>query len=223
MASLSTVLPFLRNLRENNNTEWFRANRSAYDAARAEFVAFVKAVHAELSIIDPLLRTIDPAKSLFRINRDIRFSTNKAPYKHSFAAALAPAGNKDPGAVYYIHLEPDGKSGVAGGIWQPATPDLKKIRQEIDFNSVALTAILTAPEFAQRYGLSFQCGDALKRIPAGYPADYPDAMLLKLKSFTAWSGIPDAQVEAADFTNQAVASLHTLHPLIQWLREAVTL
>jgi uncharacterized protein (TIGR02453 family) len=221
MASLSVVLPFLRLLRENNNTEWFRANRPSYDAARAEFIAFVKAVHAELSLTDPSLRNVDPAKSLFRINRDIRFSANKAPYKNNFAAALAPAGNKDPGAVYYLHLEPDGKSGLAGGIWQPATPELKKIRQEIDFNSSALHAILTAPAFVQRYGTSFQSGDALKRIPAGYPIDHPEAALLKLKSFTAWSPLSDEQVSAPDFTNQTITTLRALSPLAQWLRDAV--
>ncbi len=222
MADLRPALAFLRALRENNSSEWFRANRATYDEARAAFVAFVRDVHAGLVEIDPLLRNVDPARSLFRINRDVRFSHNKAPYKTNLAAALAPAGNKDPGAIYYLHLEPDGKSGLAGGIWQPPTPELKKIRQEIDFNAPALHAILNAPAFAERYGQSLYSGDALKRIPTGYPVDHPEAALLRLKSFTVWHGVPDAQVASPDFTAEAIKALQVLHPFAGWLREAVS-
>ncbi len=164
-----------------------------------------------------ILRTADPAKALFRINRDVRFSADKAPYKRNFSAALAPGGRRDSGPVYYIHLQPDSESGYGGGIWMPEAADLKKIRQEIDFNPESLRAVLAAPAFRRWFGPTLLTNDSLKRIPAGYPPDHPDADLLRLKSFTAWHSAPDDSLRVAD----AVAALSELVPLVRWLRGAV--
>ncbi len=217
MPDLTRALDFLRELRDHNTAEWFQANRPAYEAARTDFVAFVRAVHAGLTEADPLLRATDPAKALFRINRDVRFSTDKAPYKRHFSAALAPAGRKAPGPVYYLHLEPDGQSGYGGGVWLPESADLKRIRQEIDFSPEPLRAVLQAPEFQRWFGPALLPDGALKRIPTGYPPDHPDADLLRLKSFTAWHSVADD----APSVPGAVAALSALVPLNAWLRAAV--
>ncbi len=218
--SLAPALAFLTDLAANNHTEWFRANRPAYEAARDAFRAFVRDVHRELAETDPHLRDVDPAKALFRINRDIRFSRDKAPYKRNFSAALAPGGPKDPGPIYYLHLEPGGASGLAGGIWLPDKEPLKQIRQEIDYNAPALRAILDTPEFTATFSRSFFAGEQLKRIPSGYAADHPEADLLRLKSFTVWHPVSDAQAAATDFATTAIGALRHLTALNNWLRQA---
>lgn len=218
MPYFTDALAFLRELRENNSAEWFKANRSRYEAARATFVLFVREVYAGLLAFDPLLRTTDPARSLFRINRDVRFSHDKSPYKRQLSAALAPNGPKDSGPVYYLHLEPDGKSGFAGGIWQPEPADLKRIRQEIDFAPAPLRAVLQQPGFQRWFNGTLMSDDALKRIPVGYPADHPEADLLRLKSFTAWHPVADDAFTVSD----AVAAFAALAPLNAWLRTAIT-
>ena len=217
MPALTGALAYLRELRDHNSPEWFHANRATYDAARAAFLAFVREIHAGLAEADPLLRTTDPAKALFRINRDVRFSADKAPYKRHFSAALAPGGRKDPGPVYYLHLQPDGESGYGGGVWLPESADLKRIRQEIDFTPAPLRTLLAAPDFRRWYGPELMPDGALKRIPAGYPPDHPDADLLRLKSFTAWHPVPDGAMNVDD----AVTALNNLIPLVEWLRGAL--
>ncbi len=219
MPNLSAALQFLRDLRDNNTSDWFQANRAAYEAARTDFVKFVREVHAGLLEVDPLLRQADPAKALFRINRDVRFSTDKAPYKRNFSAVLAPGGRKDPGPVYYLHLQPDGQSGYAGGVWMPPPADLKKIRQEIDFTPQPLRAVLANAEFQRWFGPTLMQDGALKRIPTGYPPDHPEADLLRLKSITAWHTVPDDRVQVAD----AIAAFTALAKLNEWLRNAVAM
>lgn len=216
MPALPLSLSFLRGLRAHNTAEWFQANRPAYEAARAEFVRFVRDVHAGLAEVDPSLRATDPAKALFRINRDVRFSADKAPYKRNFSAALAPGGRKDPGPVYYLHVQPDGQSGYAGGIWMPESADLKRIRQEIDFSPEPLRAVLAHADFQRWYGGQLMTDDALKRIPAGYALDHPDADLLRLKSFTAWHPVADDALRVED----AISAFAALAPLNEWLRTA---
>lgn len=220
MSGLAPALSFLTALRANNTSEWFRANRPTYEATRVAFIAFVREVHQQLLSVDPMLRDVDPAKSLFRINRDIRFSHDKSPYKTHFGAVLAPGGPKDPGPVYYLHLEPGDCSGVAGGIWQPPADQLKRIRQEIDYDAATLRTLLANPSFTTAFGDSFFKAAALRRIPAGYPVDHPAADLLRLKSFTAWSAISDAQIASPDAVQLAADRLAQLQPLLGWLRVA---
>ena len=92
---------------------------------------------------------------MFRINRDVRFSTNKAPYKTNFGAALNPQGKKSGLAGLYVHLEPGG-SFVGGGLWMPPTPIIHKVRQEIDYQTNEFLSIINKPSFKPQ--IKIVCG-----------------------------------------------------------------
>ena len=113
-----STLKFLRDLKKNNNKPWFDAHRNQYEDARNDFENFIGAVLEKLGKKDDTIRDLKPKQCMFRINRDIRFSKDKSPYKTNFGASIDRGGKKSIFAGYYLHLEP-GKSFVGGGLWMP--------------------------------------------------------------------------------------------------------
>ena len=127
------LLDFLKSLKKNNNKAWFDEHKNQYEDARAAFVQTTGDWITILAKIDSTLANLTAKQCIFRINRDVRFSKDKRPYKHNMSAYFNKAGKKGTGAGYYIHIEP-GASFIAAGIWMPGTEELSKIRQEIDYN-----------------------------------------------------------------------------------------
>lgn len=186
----SSTFDFLTALKQNNNREWFNANKQAYEKAKANVEDFIQSLIVRLADFDPHIeKTISAKKCLFRIYRDVRFSTDKSPYKTWFAAGVSLDGRKLDGPEYYIHIEPH-KTFVAVGYWRPKKEHLELIRQEIDYN-------LSAFENALQEGgwtiddLSKE--DILKRPPAGYSEDHEAIELIKLKSFILYKPLSDQQ------------------------------
>ncbi len=128
----TSTLKFLKSLSKNNNKPWFDAHCAQYHAARENFCNFITEVVSKTAQFDSDLVGLEPKKCLFRINRDVRFSKNKSPYKNNFGASMDRGGKKSGFAGYYFHLEP-GNSFYGGGLWQPEADNLKKVRQEIDY------------------------------------------------------------------------------------------
>lgn len=212
-------LSFLRQLAENNNRDWFEANRDEYEQCRADFLKFTEILLKELMAFEPGFQHLEVKDCVFRIYRDVRFSKDKRPYKNHFGAYFAPGGRKSTKAGYYFHLEPDGKSMLAGGMYAPPAEDLKKIRQEIDYNGARLRGILAEPGFAKYYnGLS---GEALKTTPKGYPADHPDIGMIRHKDYTAVHLLDDMAVGRVMLLPHAVAVFRALKPLNDFLNAAV--
>lgn len=119
------TIQFLKDLKLNNHKDWFEANRKVYEAAKADYLQFVASVLKGLVANDETLALLQPKDCTFRINRDVRFSKNKAPYKTNMGAGFSKGGKKMMLAGYYFHLEP-GASFIAGGVWMPMAPELKK-------------------------------------------------------------------------------------------------
>lgn len=109
--------------------------------------AVVRGLIHDLATLDPVIGRLDPRDCIFRINRDIRFSADKSPYKTQFGAFIAPGGKQSGNAGYYIHLEPRGNSFIAGGVYLPPVPVLMNIRSYIDEHGRELRAILSDQEF----------------------------------------------------------------------------
>src|SRR6266480_2770376 len=126
------TLKFLKDLKKHNNKAWFDANRAAYETAKIDFENFIQSLLDRHGKNDADLTDLLARKCMFRINRDIRFSKDKSPYKTNFGASMDKGGKKSGFAGYYFHLEP-GKSFVGGGLWMPAPDVVKKVRQEIDY------------------------------------------------------------------------------------------
>ncbi len=216
---MQQTLTFLTSLQENNNREWFEANRSQYEQCRQEFEQFIKNLLPELIQLEPDFAPLEPKNCIFRIYRDVRFSKDKRPYKTHFGAFFAGGGRKSTKAGYYLHIEPDGKSMLTGGIYMPPTEDLKKIRQEIDYNGEKLRNILNGADFATYFdGLS---GDKVKTMPKGYATDHPNIELLKMKDFTAVHMVPDKKVSNGNFMNYAITVWKAMKPLNDFLNGAV--
>ncbi len=217
----SSTLAFLTNLAANNNKPWFDENRPAYDAARADFVNLVAATIDGLGQVDPAIGASNlVAKScVFRINRDVRFSKNKAPYKSNFSAWFNTGGKNSMAAGYYLHLQP-GESFAAGGMYMPEPATLAKIRQEIDYDLAGFEEMLNQPAFTTYFsGLSRE--NALSRPPKGYEADNPAIEYLKLKSFTAGHMIPDKALIQKKLTDEILGAFAGLQPLVAFLNRAL--
>src|SRR5436190_1846618 len=132
-----STLKFLKDLRKNNNREWFETNRKRYEIAKGDFEQFVAALIKELTKVNKNFAGLEPKDCVFRIYRDVRFSKDKTPYKSNLSASVKEGGKKSGRCGIYIHIEPDGDWGnmIAGGFWQPEAPLLKSIRQEIEYHT----------------------------------------------------------------------------------------
>lgn len=207
-ANLKTVLDFLEDLKFNNNREWFTVNRKRYDESRAAVEALVADVMGQFAPVENLGKTA--AKDcIFRINRDVRFSKDKSPYKTNFGALIGNGGRKSTGRTYYINLEP-GESFIAGGVYDPEPELLKRIRAAIAEKPDKLRKIITNKDFVRTFGELR--GDALKTAPKGYPSDHPAIDLLKRKQFLALHLLNDDDVLKDDFAAHIVDVCKLLKP-----------
>ncbi|RZJ63957.1 MAG: DUF2461 domain-containing protein, partial [Flavobacterium sp.] len=124
-------LKFLSDLSQNNHRDWFQANQDRYTEYKNDYKKVTEAFIIEMASVDESLRHLEFKDCSFRINRDIRFSKDKRPYKNNMAIWLSAGSKKTNLAGYYIHIE-NGAGFLAGGVYWPEAADLKKIRREID-------------------------------------------------------------------------------------------
>jgi uncharacterized protein (TIGR02453 family) len=214
-----TTIQFLKGLHKNNNREWFLANKVKYEAAKNNFLAFVETTLNEIRKFDNNLNELTAKQCVFRINRDVRFSKNKDPYKNNFGASFSKGAKKINAAGYYFHLEP-GNSFIGGGLWMPEAPDLQKIRQEIDYCFKEFSGIINNKKFANTFG-SLSEEAKLTRPPKGYDIDNPAIEFLKLKSFTAIVPIKDTEILDKGIIKKSTDIFKTLSPLVHFLNRSI--
>lgn len=214
----ATTLEFLKLLKNNNNREWFERNRSLYIAAKADFENFVQKLISEIIEFDPIMKGLEAKNCIFRINRDVRFSNDKSPYKTNMGAFMVKGGkhNGDKFAGYYFHIEP-GKSMLAGGAYVPPKQWLSAIREKIDSEPEKLITIIKQPDFRKHFGQIE--GERLKKAPKGYAPDHKNIDLLKFKSYLAVQEITDKQVLDGRYFEHAVAVFKAMKPLNDFLNE----
>jgi uncharacterized protein (TIGR02453 family) len=209
-----TSLNFLKGLKENNNKDWFEAHRKEYNAARADQKQFIEKLLERMGRWDERMKKLSAKDCIFRINRDIRFSADKSPYKSNMSFYFAPGGKNSSGSGYYFHFEP-GNSFLGGGVWAPQPPALKAIRQEIDYNLEEFESILNAKAFKKYY--KTLGGESLKKAPKEYSADHPGIEWLKHKDFTAMSPVKDADLTSAGLADHCNEAFKALQPLNNFL------
>lgn len=188
-----STLDFLKDLKLNNDRDWFQANRSRYDEARSDFNTYVQAVIDEITSFDPILKGLEVKSCIYRINRDIRFSTDKTIYKTHLGAYIVRGGknNGDRFAGYYVHVEP-GNSMIAGGAWFPSAGWLALIREKISEEGNKLLSIINDHEFRTMFGEID--GEKLKSAPKGYPKDHPYIDLLRYKGLGVVRILSDKEI-----------------------------
>lgn len=212
---------FLGDLKKNNKKEWFEANRQRYETARNDFLDFIEGLLKELTKIEPALKTLEARDCMFRINRDVRFSKDKTPYKTTFGAEIKPGGRKSARAGYFIKVGPGGQTAVAGGMHGLEPKTLAKIRAAIGKDAKPLRKILDAATFKKEFGELH--GERLKTVPKGFPKDHPDLDLLQLKGFFAVHEFSDKEAVAGDFPKAATARFKAMKPLNDYLNKAAGL
>lgn len=203
------ALAFMRDLVQHNNREWFQANRPRYDAAKAELCGVTERVLAGLSPFEPLANTA-VKDCIFRINRDIRFSKDKAPYKPNLAFAIGPGGRQSGRIDYYVHIQPGNQSFLGAGMWQPTPANLAKFRQEIDYNVQELKDIIDADEFRAYFPEA--SGEVMKTTPKGYPADHPEIELLRRRELFFMHRYTDKDVLKAGFADEIIRGCRIIKP-----------
>jgi uncharacterized protein (TIGR02453 family) len=211
------TLQFLRDLKANNNRDWFAENKPIFQTANANIAQFVDVLLAEMRKVDNI-ENESGKKSLFRIYRDVRFSADKSPYKTHLAAHLKRATQWLRGG-YYVHLEPDGLF-IGGGFWKPEPKDLKLIRDEIAHHAQPLRDIIGDKGFKNMWGELG--GDQVKTAPKGYSKDHPAIDLLRFKGFTFTREFSDEEALSEDFHFEIVKSFIALRPFFDYMSEVLT-
>ncbi len=216
----SSSLTFLKTLKKNNNKVWFDKNREKYLAAKSDFEVVVSLLLQKLVLFDEDIKELSPKNCTFRINRDIRFSKNKTPYKINLSASFNRGGKKSVYAGYYFHLQP-GNSFVGGGLWMPEPEGLKKLRQEIDYCFPEFQKIITSRGFKKHYGeLEKDPKQMLVNVPKGFEKENQAADYLRLKNFIATKNLSDADVLSPNLINEVIQSFKALMPLIKFINRA---
>jgi uncharacterized protein (TIGR02453 family) len=218
------LFAFLRELAENNEREWFKANQDRYEAvARQPALDFIEDFSEPLVKVSPHF-TADARKvggSLFRIQRDTRFGKDKTPYKTHVGIHFRHVATRDdvhaPG--FYLHLEP-GNCRAGIGLWRPAAVDANAIRRAIDEDPTRWKRVSRAKRFTDLYELG---GDFLKRPPQGFDPDHPLIGDLKRKDFIAGTPFAQREVTGPDFMDVYLATVKAGTPFMRFLCEAVGL
>ncbi len=214
---MKETLQFLSELAANNNKEWFDANRSRYKTLRERFEQFTDTyIHRLTEEVDPTLVGLKAKDCIWRINRDIRFSNDKRPYKEWFGAfPAAGGGKKSPRGGYYVHIQP-GQCMFAAGIWGPDKDLLRALRDDIVDNYDELEEIMAGSAFREFF-TDFDTDYMLTRVPAGYDADFVHADWLKRKCFTISTPLTDRQVCDPHFMDRLIRIAKAAYPVNRFL------
>jgi uncharacterized protein (TIGR02453 family) len=213
-----STLSFLSELKLNNNREWFQGNQAKYKEARNNFDTFIQEVIKGIVEFDPIMKGLEAKNCVFRINRDIRFSNDKSPYKSNFGAFIVRGGKKngDRFAGYYLHIEP-GESFIAGGAYMPPAPWLAAIREKIDEQPESFRKILNSKDFIKNF--KELEGEKLKNPPKGFTSDNPNIELLKHKSYLVMHYVSEKQIVAPDYYDHVIQVLKAMKPLNDFLND----
>ncbi len=211
------TLKFLKDLKKNNNREWFEQNRTRFESAKKDFDLFIENLIAALSALSPELKSLQPKDCIFRIYRDVRFSRNKDPFKTNFGASIKAGGRKSSSCGLYLHVEPSGDLGsfIAGGYWMPDGPLLKKIRQEIEYNHEEFRAILENRNFRKHFRLSAE--HSLKNVPRGMDPGHPAADLLKFTSYVVLHDVSAEEFTKPGIIKDCITLYKSMLPFLQFL------
>ena len=207
-------LQYLKDLKKNNNRDWFSETKPTFLKAQENAKALYATIRERLEMHDE----IDKFK-LFRIYRDVRFSKDKTPYQPHFAGSFSRSGKHLRGG-YYLRIRP-GESFLAGGFWQPEKDDLLRIRKEIEMDATEMRDILNDKDYIKYFGGKFE-GEELKSAPRGFDKEHPDVDLLRKKGFIAVRNFTDAEVLNNNFIQELDKTYKALRPFFDYMSDVLT-
>lgn len=215
-----STLKFLKELKKNNNKPWFDEHRKTYESVKADFYIVIDKLIEGIAKFDAPIGALKAKDCAYRINRDIRFSKDKTPYKTNMGASITKGGKKINGAGYYFHCEP-GASFAAGGFYMPMPPDLAKIRQEIDYSFDEWKKITGHKTFKKYFEKGVDGIEVLSRPPKGYDINNPAIEYLKMKSFIIERSFTDAEMMDKNAVKEIVKTFEAIKPMLDFLNRSI--
>ena len=205
----------------DNNRELYHANKDYYKKANAEFESLLDALILEIGTFDSSILQNNPKDLTFKIVRDTRFSHDKSPYNPAFRAHISSKGKLPVPVGYYLMVKPGDQSFLGGGLFADMFKDATSmVRDYITGNGPELEQIIHAPEFEKHFTLQ---GTALKKVPAGYDKEHPQAEYLKYKSWYIEYPVKDSELsDASAFIKKAAGLFCLMKPFNDYLNKALS-
>ena len=208
-----SIFTFFKELKANNNREWFLKNKPTFKQHEVQVKIFGEELKNRLNEFD----SIDRFK-LFRIYRDVRFSKDKTPFKTHFGLTWHRTKPLYRGG-YYLHISPE-KNFLACGFWDPNPNDLKRIRQEFDFDAKEFRGIISSKEFSSIWG-NLE-GSELKTAPRNFDKNHPDIDLIRKKQYIFTINFSNKEVCELEFINKLENALKKVRPFVDYMSDVLT-
>lgn len=208
---------FLQFLSKNNNRDWFNEHKNDYIIEHQKIISFADELLVLMNQHD-VIETPSGKSVLHRIYKDTRFSKDKTPYKTNWSGSFRRAGKERRGG-YYFHLE-QGNTFIAGGFWGPNNEDLKRIRQDIDYNYEEWEELLNSKSIKDYFGDLI--GSQLSSAPKGYDKTHPGIKYLRYKQFVLKHHFTDQEVLSPDFIQKVNQGFINLRPFFDYMSEILT-
>jgi uncharacterized protein (TIGR02453 family) len=212
------ALTFFKGLARNNNRDWFLPRKEIFESSvKAPMIALVETLNAGFAKCAPDYIN-DPKKAVYRIYRDVRFSTDKSPYKTHLAAAFPRrGGDRQSSAGFYFHVSAKGV-GVAGGLWEPPPEQLLAVRTWLVENHAKFRKASRNPEKL----MGKLHGEGLQRIPKGFPPDHPAADLIKMKRWVFFASLEPEFVTSPKLVAELMKRFRAMLPVLELLNESLS-
>ena len=207
------TISFLKELKLNNNREWFNENKDRFSTIRSQVKIFAQEVNDSLNVSD----NIEKIK-IFRIYRDLRFSKDKTPYKKNIGMAFHRAKPELRGG-YYLEISAD-ESFIAVGFWNPNKEDLLRIRKEIEIDGQEFKRIINQKKIKDIWG--DLKGDEVKTSPKGFTSEHEHIDLIKKKQFIFIKILKEEEILDKSFQKQLVSYFVSIRPFFDYMSEILT-
>tara|TARA_B100000575_G_scaffold264816_1_gene240903 strand:- start:10830 stop:11501 length:672 start_codon:yes stop_codon:yes gene_type:complete len=207
------TISFLKQLKSNNNRQWFNENKQSFKIIQTEIKIFANEVKESLNLSDNIERL-----KIFRIHRDLRFSKDKTPYKKNIGMAFHRTKPELRGG-YYLEISAD-ESFMAVGFWNPNKEDLLRIRKEIETDGEEFKRIIKNTEIKDIWGEIR--GEEVKTSPKGFNGNHKHIDLIKKKQFIFIKKLKENEVLDPRFQDQLVKSFISIRPFFDYMSEILT-
>lgn len=207
------TISFLKELKLNNNRDWFNKNKDKFKTIQNEIKTFAQEVKHSLSISDDIEKL-----KIFRIYRDLRFSKDKTPFKKNIGMAFHRAKPELRGG-YYLEISAD-ESFLAVGFWNPNKEDLLRIRKEIEIDGQEFKSIINQKKIKDIWG--DMKGEEVKTSPKGFNIDHEHIDIIKKKQFIFIKKLKEDDILDNNFQRQLVNYFESIRPFFDYMSEVLT-
>ncbi len=215
----NNIIKFLNELSSNNSVVWMHKNKKWYLEVKQEFQNIVQLIIDKLIVVDPSIVDINAKDTLFRINRNMRFSKDKTPYHTNLRSYISYDDSKDVTIGYYLSISPY-KISIDGGLYNHYFKEAtKKVREYITINNEEFLDIVNDPNFLSLFDFK---GVKLVNVPKGYIKDEDFSEYLKYKSWYIETGIESSRLNNIKLLVDEIVEKYTLMiPFNNFLKSAL--